>query len=104
VIAILASATDEPLAVVFLARYPVRTDALTLIGGRVAEKPITIRTVVLASPTLESRTAPTNIFSRSKWKVQLQFTDTLGGAQTWLSFSPDVVISDVRLPDGHWQG
>ncbi|HLN01747.1 MAG TPA: hypothetical protein VK335_20835 [Bryobacteraceae bacterium] len=40
-----------------------------------------------------------NIFGRSKWK--LLFTCTLRETQTALSVVPGVVISGVRLSDGH---
>ena len=64
-----------------------------------AEKPIANRTGVAVFPVGEDRTSLINIFSRSNWR--LQFTCTLRETQTALSVSPGVVISEVRLSDGH---
>jgi FixJ family two-component response regulator len=64
-----------------------------------AEKPIANRTIVAVFPAGEDRTSLINIFGRSKWK--LQFTCTLPETQTALSPAPGVVISGVRLSDGH---
>jgi FixJ family two-component response regulator len=65
----------------------------------VAEKLIANRTIIGVFPPGEDRTSLINIFGGSNWK--LQFTSTLRETQTALGGSPGVVISEVRLSDGH---
>jgi DNA-binding response OmpR family regulator len=65
----------------------------------VAEKPIANRTILAVFPVGEDRTTLMNIFGRSKWK--LLFTCTLRETQAALNVPPGVVISGVRLSDGH---
>jgi FixJ family two-component response regulator len=65
----------------------------------VAEKLIANRTIIGVFPPGEDRTSLINIFGGSKWK--LQFASTLRETQTALGGSPGVVISEVRLSDGH---
>jgi DNA-binding response OmpR family regulator len=72
---------------------------LVLMGGTLAEKSITNRTILAVFPAGEDQTSLINIFSRSNWR--LQFTCTLRETQTALSVSPGVVISEVQLSDGH---
>lgn len=64
-----------------------------------AEKPIANRTILAVFPVGEDRTTLINIFGRSKWK--LLFACTLREIQTALSVLPGVVITGVRLSDGH---
>lgn len=64
-----------------------------------AEKPIVNRTILAVFPVGDDRTTLMNIFGGSTWK--LLFTSTLQETQTALSVRPGVVISGVRLSDGH---
>ena len=64
-----------------------------------AEKPIANRTILAVFPVRDDRTTLMHIFGGSTWK--LLFTCTLRKTQTALSVLPGVVISGVRLSDGH---
>lgn len=64
-----------------------------------AEKSIANQTTIAVLPLGEGRDSLLNIFDRPNWN--LQFTCTLQETLTALSASPGVIISEVRLPDGH---